>query len=128
MQAPSPAPLHFVIGTDTLVRLLDPKYYSNSEEEMLRALSNMPCRFVVGGRLEQRKNKVDSDDSADAPVFVSGQEEVDQLPTELHAKFSILPDFRVDVSSTEIRKQKEAAAAAQPSATTSASSGSGTSS
>lgn len=88
--------LTFVIGTDTLVRLLDPKYY-DSVPDMFRILQEMPCKFVVGGRLSQK---------TDQPEFVNGQAEVDALPTpELRAKFTLLQDFRVDISSTEIRKQ-----------------------
>jgi nicotinic acid mononucleotide adenylyltransferase len=92
--------LHFVIGTDTLVRMVDPKYYDNSSDKMMNALLKMPCRFVVGGRLEQSKIK---DGSA---TFVTGKETVDALPKELQAKFILLPDFRVDISSTELRKKK----------------------
>lgn len=90
--------LHFCIGTDTLVRLIDPKYYSNSQEEMLRVLDSMPCRFVVGGRLEQKKD-------ASKAVFVTGQEDVEKLPEALQTKFIILPDFRVDISSTALRRK-----------------------
>ena len=95
-------PLHFVIGTDTLVRILNKKYYENSEDNMYAALRAMPCHFVVGGRLEQRKGA--GSDSDKEPVYVSGQEHVDRLPKELKSKFSLLPDFRVDISSSEIRR------------------------
>lgn len=40
-------------------RILDPKYYENSVENMLGAVREMGrvgVRFVVGGRLEQGKN------------------------------------------------------------------------
>lgn len=46
----------FVIGTDTMVRLIDAKYYGNNEENMMSALEEMKDKgvhFVVGGRLEQ---------------------------------------------------------------------------
>lgn len=35
--------LHFCIGMDALVRLIDPKYYSNSQDEMLHVLDSMPA-------------------------------------------------------------------------------------
>ena len=35
----------FAMGTDTLVRLLDCKYYDNSQEKMVDALRAMPCKF-----------------------------------------------------------------------------------
>jgi nicotinic acid mononucleotide adenylyltransferase len=96
-----PKPLPFVIGTDTLVRLVDPKYYNHSYEAMVEAIEDMACDFVVGGRLEQKK----SDETA-TPTFVSGSEEIDKLPDSIRSKFTALEDFRVDISSTEIRRQQ----------------------
>ena len=98
-----PKPLPFVIGTDTLVRLVDPKYYSNSHEQMVAALEGMACDFVVGGRLEQKKT-----DDGVKPVFVSGETEIEKLPDSIRPKFTALADFRVDISSTEIRRQTSA--------------------
>ena len=95
-----PKPLPFVVGTDTLVRLVDPKYYNNSYEEMVAAIEGMACNFVVGGRLEQKRT-----DDGSEPVFVSGQGEVDRLPESIRSKFTALSDFRVDISSSEIRQQ-----------------------
>lgn len=49
--------LGFVIGTDTMVRILNPKYYGDDVEEMLESVREMGrsgVHFVVGGRLEQR--------------------------------------------------------------------------
>ena len=65
---------------------------------MLAALESMPCHFVVGGRLEQK---------TDVPKFVTGEQDVQKLPADLQSKFTILKDFRVDVSSTELRKRAE---------------------
>jgi nicotinic acid mononucleotide adenylyltransferase len=93
--------LNFVIGTDTLVRLVDPKYYGGSSEAMLETISSMPCQFVVGGRLEQKKGT----DKHEPAVFVTGQQTVDALPQVLQEKFIVLPDFRVDISSTELREK-----------------------
>jgi nicotinic acid mononucleotide adenylyltransferase len=97
--------LNFVIGTDTLVRLLNPKYYNDSMSDMLRILQELPCHFVVGGRLAQK---------TDTPEFITGQSDVDELPPALHSKFTLMPDFRVDVSSTELRKQMSGDATADP--------------
>lgn len=44
---------HFVLGYDTFVRLLDIKYYENSQEkllEILRSLQDIGTRFAIGGR------------------------------------------------------------------------------
>jgi hypothetical protein len=46
----------FVIGTDTMVRIINPKYYGNSNTNMVAALEDMKekgVHFIVGGRLEQ---------------------------------------------------------------------------
>lgn len=48
--------LTFVLGTDTFVRIINPKYYENSEDNMVAALTAMKekgVHFIVGGRLEQ---------------------------------------------------------------------------
>ncbi len=97
--------LHFSIGTDTLVRLIDPKYYNNSEDEMLRTLMDMSCHFVVGGRLDQKKKS--SEDGGDI-IFIAGDEVIETLTPAIRDKFTILPDFRIDLSSTEIRQKMEA--------------------
>lgn len=50
------AQLGFVIGTDTMVRILNPKYYGDDRDMMLDAVREMGrsgVHFVVGGRLEQ---------------------------------------------------------------------------
>ncbi|MCZ6619512.1 MAG: hypothetical protein O7E57_15425 [Gammaproteobacteria bacterium] len=43
---------HFVLGTDTLLRINDPKYYHNSttHDDALAELIDLDCRFVVFGR------------------------------------------------------------------------------
>ena len=46
----------FVLGTDTMVRIINPKYYGDSQENMISALVSMKekgVHFIVGGRLEQ---------------------------------------------------------------------------
>jgi hypothetical protein len=52
--------MFFVIGTDTMLRILDPKYYGDSEASMLDAVYQMKSKgvhFVVGGRLENGKKE-----------------------------------------------------------------------
>lgn len=95
----------FVIGTDTMVRILNPKYYADSEENMLEAVREMGragVHFVVGGRLEQRLG-------GDSTKFVSGEDEVKVLPKDVQQMFTLVTeeDFRVDISSSEIRKRRE---------------------
>jgi nicotinic acid mononucleotide adenylyltransferase/nicotinamide mononucleotide (NMN) deamidase PncC len=100
--------LSFVIGTDTLVRIIDPKYYNNDKSEMEEALCSMKgVNFLIGGRLEQKRD-------AEEPRFVAGSEEINDLPEVLKNMFTIIgeDEFRADISSTEIRKELAAKAAA----------------
>ena len=94
----------FVLGTDTFVRIINPKYYSNSFENMIDALVQMKekgVHFVVGGRLEQTESG--------SKKFINGEEEVKSLPMQIQEMFTLLTEeeFRLDVSSTEIRKKME---------------------
>ncbi|XP_008810043.1 uncharacterized protein LOC103721556 isoform X1 [Phoenix dactylifera] len=86
----------FVIGVDTAARLIDPKYYGGDYGKMLETLlecKRTGCQFLVGGR------KVDG-------VF-KVLEDFD-IPEELKDMFISIPaeSFRVDLSSTEIRKSR----------------------
>lgn len=106
---PFMAPVHnggpqlgFVIGTDTMVRILNPKYYGDDVEEMLESVREMGrsgVHFVVGGRLEQRPGGEQK--------FVTGEEDVAALPKDVQRIFTLVTeeDFRVDISSSEIRKR-----------------------
>jgi len=95
----TPARWSFVIGTDTMVRILNPKYYNNDYDQMLQAQRSMGADFVVGGRLEQ----------TDKETFVTGREDLERLPSDIQDMFVLLEesDFRVDISSTELRAQQE---------------------
>ncbi|WP_439630762.1 hypothetical protein [Gemmata sp.] len=86
----------FVLGWDTAVRVIDPKYYGGAEgrEVALRGIADRGCRFVVGGRV----------DAAGAfRVWDGGG-----LADEFGALFVPLTesDFRADVSSTQLRLEK----------------------
>ena len=85
----------FVIGWDTLVRLIDPRYYGGSEEAMLTALAEswaLGCRFLVAGRAL---------DGAFRTLAEAA------LPAGFSPRFQALPEsaFRADISSTELRAQ-----------------------
>jgi len=103
--------ISFVIGADTLARLLNPKYYNDDKDQMIDALLSMKgAHFFAGGRVEQKK------DSPGSAQFITGMEELSGLPQKLKEKFTIIEEqeFRVDISSTEIRqKEAERMAAAQ---------------
>ena len=84
----------FVLGFDTARRLIDPRYYRDEltqRDEALHAIASRGCRFVVGGRVEG------------CGSFRTWTN--DALPGEFHDLFASLPEaeFRVDVSSTELR-------------------------
>jgi hypothetical protein len=87
------ATVHFVIGYDTVVRLVDAKYYEGGTTGMERALGELlarGCRFWVAGRqLEGHYRTLE-----DAAV-----------PPALLGLFCAIPEaqFRVDLSATEIR-------------------------
>ncbi|KAI8539042.1 hypothetical protein RHMOL_Rhmol09G0150400 [Rhododendron molle] len=86
----------FVIGADTVARLINPKYYGGDYEKMVETLAG--CKrtgtvFLVGGRNVNGVFKVLED-------F--------EIPEELRDMFIPIPpeSFRIDISSTEIRKNK----------------------
>ena len=101
----------FVIGTDTMVRVLNPKYYNNDYDSMLEAQRSMGADFVVGGRLEQTKSDDRSinNNNAKPTKFVTGEESLTGLPPDVREMFVLLgeSDFRVDISSTELRARQQ---------------------
>ena len=83
----------FVIGWDTMIRLIDPRYYGDSETAMLTALAGIwakGCRFLVAGRQIDGAFRI----LEDIPV-----------PQGFQPLFQAIPEsqFRADVSSTELR-------------------------
>jgi hypothetical protein len=84
----------FVVGVDTAVRVVDPRFYGHDREEMatvLGRLRQLGARFLVAGR--QHGGRYLSLDGIEVPA---GFEDLfEALPEE---------DFRLDVSSTEIRR------------------------
>jgi hypothetical protein len=84
----------FVVGADTAARIIQPRFYGDSEVRMRDALATFRrhgCRFLVAGRL-----------NTDG-TFV-GLEHV-TLPAEHRDLFTGIPvdRFRVDLSSTQLR-------------------------
>ena len=85
----------FVIGYDTMTRLVDPRYYGDSPRRMSAALSelrDLRCDFLVAGRVEGGTFKT----LEDLPV-----------PPEYAEMFIQIPEstFREDISSTQIRNE-----------------------
>lgn len=86
----------FIIGYDTAERLFFPKYYGDSEDEMLRALGEIDergCQFLVTGRLDKKgifRTIADLD-----------------IPSDYRNLFQSIPEeaFRLDISSTQLRNR-----------------------
>ena len=84
----------FVVGWDTAVRLVDPRYYGGAESQMVSALDELRrlgCRFLVAGRLEHGGFRTLADVA---------------IPTAFQDMFASIPEsaFRCDVSSTDLRQ------------------------
>ena len=83
----------FVIGCDTMKRLIDPAYYDGDERKMMKALASIAQqggRFLVAGRLDGGIFRT----LADVPV-----------PNGFRDMFESIPEhrFRRDISSTHLR-------------------------
>jgi len=97
----------FAIGYDTAVRLLDPVYYGGVDAmvDALLVLRGQGTRFIVAGRVEQ---------GAAGGAFKTLDDLAPGIPPPLAPMFIPIPasDFRLDVSSTQLRAAAAAAAAA----------------
>ena len=87
----------FVIGVDTMRRVVDPKYYGGSRGKMLSAIYEMRelgCSFLVAGRVDGDRFRTLGDVS---------------VPAEVEGMFRELPEseFREDLSSTDLRLVSE---------------------
>ena len=101
----------FVLGHDTAVRLLMPKYYGG-ERGMFAAFNQIRaagCSFIVAGRAAAQP-QAGSEGGAAASRFLT-LADVD-VPEALADLFEAMPEFRLDVSSSELRAAAAAEAAA----------------
>jgi len=83
----------FIIGWDTAMRLVHPRYYGGNEQAMLTALAEIwaaGCRFLVAGRQYDGRFRI----LADVPI-----------PQGFAHLFQSIPEarFRADISSTALR-------------------------
>ena len=86
---------HFVIGYDTYIRILNPKYYNDSTDNLRKALDEFRLygtKFIVAGRL------VDGE-------WETPNEDLNLVPDGYKDLFLTLTEkeFRMDISSTELR-------------------------
>ncbi len=84
----------FIVGADTAMRIVSPRYYGDEENRMIAALRTIKshgCRFLVACRVDRENRLVRL---VDVPI-----------PDAFRAMFTELPpeQFRWDISSTEIR-------------------------
>jgi hypothetical protein len=93
----------FVVGADTVQRLVDVRYYNQSEAEMaasLAAIRSHGCDFLVAGRVI-------------GSTYTTLAELLPRVPESLRPMFLSLREdglsFRVDMSSTQLRQAAEAA-------------------
>ena len=86
----------FVLGADTLARLVDPRFYARDRGGMREAfirIRESGCRFLIAARLDPSIGRVRT--LADCEV-----------PPGFERLFEAIPvtDFRMDVSSTGLRE------------------------
>ena len=87
----------FALGYDTAARIVNPKYYSNSEARMAAEFARLQaarCRFAVAGRAQDGRFLTLKD------IEMHGALEDMDLFVEIPES-----EFRADISSTELRKQ-----------------------
>ncbi len=85
----------FVVGYDTADRLVQARFYGDSEAKMAEALElirSHGCSFLVAGRFDQNKGRFLTLD--DVP-----------MPDQFRELFEAIPEdeFRLDLSSTQVR-------------------------
>lgn len=85
---------HFIVGYDTLVRIFDPKYYTDFHAELQELF--VSARFIVANRAEA--------DTKTIETFMA-QPEIRQYTRHVSPLF--LPDIYAYMSSTEVRELLE---------------------
>ncbi len=83
---------HFIVGYDTLVRIFDPKYYTDVHTELHHLFSQ--CCFIVANR-----------DGVSIETIQQFLAQPNLKPYISSVAYLILPDFYAEVSSTEVRKR-----------------------
>jgi len=85
----------FVVGYDTAIRILDHSYLSTGEslDDLFNALGRNDCSFLVAGRID-----------VTGPTFENLK--INSLDFKYKNYFKIISenDFRVDISSTNVRR------------------------
>ena len=93
-----------MIGSDTFERIVDPKYYGDQSvramKVVLDGIRECKCDFLVFGR---KNDKTGEFETAEMILKKSG----DTISDCVKGMYSSVPEsaFRIDLSSTEIRKK-----------------------
>jgi hypothetical protein len=90
----------WIVGVDTAERILQPRFYQNSEslrDVGLLQIREYGCRFLVAGRADTTGEFVSPKGSAIPGQFVDLFEEIPEA------------EFRMDISSSHIRRSKQSA-------------------
>lgn len=87
----------FVVGFDTAQRMLDPRFYNNDQQQLVKSmqlLKKLCPRVVVGGRLAEMKTG----------FHFCGEPDL-EVPDLCKDLFEFIPEseFRIDVSSSQLR-------------------------
>ena len=88
---PSETEFYFIVGYDTLVRIFDPKYYTNFHAELLELF--ISARFIVANRGEANIKTIET--------FMA-QPEIHRYTS--YVSRLLLPDTYADMSSTAARE------------------------
>jgi hypothetical protein len=86
----------FLVGADTAARIIQPRFYENSEQRLACAMAQLRtqgCRFLVAGRRDSAGHFVTIDEL--------------RLPSAFRDLFEGIPEqaFHLDLSSTALRRQ-----------------------
>ncbi len=86
----------FIVGADTALRIVLPRYYDNDETHMVAALHRLrelACRFLVACRVDTRGQCLSM---SDLPIPAMFQDLFEEIPSAR---------FRMDISSSTLRAQ-----------------------
>ncbi len=89
---PSQTEFYFIVGYDTLVRIFDPKYYTDIQEQLNTLFTQ--CKFIVANRKGVSIHDIKR--FLDQPHLKSYQQFIEYLS---------LPDYYANLSSTDIRNR-----------------------
>ncbi len=83
---------HFIVGYDTLVRIFDPKYYTDIQTELQHLFSQ--CCFIAANR-----------DHVDIETIKEFLAQPALQPYSSSVRCLILPEYFAEISSTEVRQR-----------------------